>query len=210
MPVSDAVKHVAAQFNKSLDYTEACIRVHAIKLPLPPVRSPNDGLNGFYSDMTAHFDLSPSLTKQEFVAECDINNILRKYVASGYDPSVLQFTKRQGQYGDFTSMPDSYHAALNYITDTRDMFMTLDAELRARFENDPQKFIDFVSDPANAAELVKLGLATSKPLETSPDPSGAEDVSKGKGAKRPVPSANAIKAAKNAANADLEGDEGDD
>ena len=37
-------------------------------------------------------------------------------------------------------------------------FESLPSELRGRFENDPAKLIDFLSDERNNAEAVKLGL----------------------------------------------------
>lgn len=160
-------KALAISFSKPLDYVEKCLKFHRIT-SLPRFRTPDDGLANFYSDMTAHFSTEPSRTKQEFTAECDINVIMKRFIASGFDPSTLPLTSRKAMYGDFTSLPESYHAALNYVKSTESMFLELPADLRSRFDNDPQKFIDFVEDPANEAELVALGLAVASSSSDGP------------------------------------------
>lgn len=186
------VNRLAAQYDKPPEYVSRCLEFHKVTLPLPKFRTPDDGLNEFYSDMTAHFDLTPSRTKQEFTAEVDINNIMARFRASGGDPTVLPLTTKQARYGDFTGMPDSYHAALNYVNDTKHEFMKLDADIRARFNNDPQTFLDFLADPKNNEELVKMGLATRilpEPLESPPDTGRAVGDTKGKVSKKPSPEA---------------------
>jgi len=102
-------------------------------------------------------------TRQSFKAECDINNIMAKFMKTG----VLEFTNRnEPRYADVTGI--QYQAAMELVASARSMFEELPSALRARFENEPSKFLDFVQDEANAEELVKLGLAKSKGL-TKPD-----------------------------------------
>lgn len=184
-PVSAAIVKLSQQYDKPVEYVMKCLAFHDVSLPLPEFRTPDDGYGDFYSDMTAFFDDTPSRTKQEFTAECDINVIMKRYVQSGGDPSVLPLNTKQPRYGDFTAFPDSYHAALNYVNDTKSEFMKLDADLRARFHNDPQEFLHFVSDPANQAELVKLGLAVDLPITSPPEPVQAVGDVKGKVSKKP-------------------------
>lgn len=50
--------------------------------------------------------------------------------------------------------------------------MDLPAKVRSRFENDPQKFLEFCSDPKNRDEAVSLGLIMSAPA-SAPDPDPA-------------------------------------
>lgn len=106
-----------------------------------------------------------SLAKQAFKKECDINAIMARYEKNGLISHVNRF---QGQYGDFTD-PPGYQDALNKVISAQDMFMTLPAKVRARFGNDPGEFLEFVQDPRNSDELVKLGLAKypepEKPME---------------------------------------------
>lgn len=95
----------------------------------------------------------PSLTKQSFRDECDINNILRQFNVTGQLPSGSV----QPQYGDFSGITD-YQSALNAVMAAQDSFLELPAKLRARFDNDPAVFLDFVSDEANRDEMKALGL----------------------------------------------------
>lgn len=169
------VQSLAIQFDKPVAFVEAALRSFGIK-ELPKFRTPDDGLSDFYSAMTSvYFDPdfefgldskgkpyfpSRSVTKQEFTEELDLNVIMARFAASEFDPTMLPVTTRKALSGDFTGAPESYHAALNFVKDTEMAFMTLDAKIRERFDNDPQAFLDFVSNPENADELVEMGLAT--------------------------------------------------
>lgn len=97
----------------------------------------------------------PSMTKQSFKNECDINSIMRKWKVTGVLPHARDVA---GQYGDFSDIMD-YQTALNAVISANDNFMSLPAKLRARFYNDPAQFLKFCDDPANAGELIALGLA---------------------------------------------------
>lgn len=98
-------------------------------------------------------------TKQSFKAECDINNIMARFVRTG----VLDFTnRRQAQYGDVTGL--EYQSAMDLVVRAREMFAELPSAVRSRFQNEPGQFLDFVQDPANAEEMVKMGLATARPM----------------------------------------------
>jgi phage internal scaffolding protein len=94
-----------------------------------------------------------TLTQQHFKDECDINNILRQFNVTG----LLPETTLSPRYGDFTGISD-YHTALNQVIAAEDEFMRLPADLRARFENDPAKLIDFLDNQENKDEAIKLGL----------------------------------------------------
>lgn len=106
-------------------------------------------------------------TKQSFKAECDINNIMTKYAKTG----VLEHTRNvQGAYGDFSNVPD-FQEAQNRIIQAQEAFMALPAAIRKRFDNDPGQLMDFVNDPDNLEEAVKLGLAQEPEKPSQPDPS---------------------------------------
>lgn len=97
----------------------------------------------------------PSMTHQCFTDECDINNIMAKYERTG----LLEHVNRhQGQYGEFIDAP-SYQEAQNLIIEANNMFMEIPAAVRAKFENSPAKFLEFVQDPNNLPEMYELGLA---------------------------------------------------
>lgn len=99
--------------------------------------------------------VNPSLTKQASRDECDINQIMRRYQKTGI---VEHVNKYQGRYGDFLQVTD-YQTALNQVQAANDAFMSLPSSVRSRFDNDPAKFLEFMENPLNQAEMIKLGLA---------------------------------------------------
>lgn len=104
--------------------------------------------------------LEPTLTKQSFKDECDINNILKKYKKTGL---IEHVNKYKGEYGDYIDAP-TYQDAQNRIIEAQDMFMSLPAEIRDKFMNDAAYFLEFVHDPKNETAMVELGLAKPKPV----------------------------------------------
>lgn len=108
----------------------------------------------------------PSLAKQSFRDECDINTILRQFNVTGQ----LPVGSVQPQYGDFSGITD-YQSALNAVMAAQDSFLQLPAKVRARFDNDPALFVEFASDEANRDEMKALGLLheeTAQAVVTSP------------------------------------------
>lgn len=95
-----------------------------------------------------------SLTQQHMADDADINEIVRRFGITGQMPQGV----RLPTYGDFVGVND-YRAALAAISEADDNFMQYPADLRARFDNDPFKFTEFVLDPASKEELYTLGLA---------------------------------------------------
>jgi len=100
----------------------------------------------------------PSLTRQEFAEEADINSIMAKYQKTGLVPG----TDRQPMYGDFADLP-SYMEAQEIILRADAAFSALPAEVRRRFDNDPAEFVEFASDPKNIDQMRVWGLA--EPLD---------------------------------------------
>lgn len=96
----------------------------------------------------------PSLTQQHFKDECDVNHILGKY---SVDAIAQHAELYKGQYGDFSDIPD-YQCALNRVLEADEAFMSLPANVRVKFDNDPGKFLEFVDNPANKDEMKSLGL----------------------------------------------------
>lgn len=122
-----------------------------------------------------YFD-EPVLTKQEFIGECDINNIVERAIRTG--GIVEHVAARVARYGDVSSIPD-YQSALDQINRAQGMFMDLPWKVRERFANDPGKFIAFCQDPANHDEAVRLGLiqtpAKAGSVGSSPATAGKGD-----------------------------------
>lgn len=111
----------------------------------------------------------PSRTKQSFVAECDINNILKQYKLTGQIRHISA-KAAQGSYVDLPE-PQDFQEAMNTVIAAEDSFATLPSHVRARFGNDPSQFLGFMADPANAEEMIRLGLATKPTPPPSPPPS---------------------------------------
>lgn len=105
-------------------------------------------------DSAIHFNRKNSLTRQEFVSQCNINNIVNKYVKNGNNPFVIT---QDAKYGDFTNVP-SHQDALDLILRAEDHFMQLPPQLRARFDNDAGLLLQFLGNPNNRQEAIKLGL----------------------------------------------------
>lgn len=110
----------------------------------------------------------PSVTQQHFKDECDINNIMAQYEATG----LLRVSSNYatGRYADLADVED-YHTSLNKVIAAQEAFDDLPSALRSRFDNDPAKFLEFVTDNKNADELVSLGLANPRPKPVSSEPS---------------------------------------
>lgn len=109
-------------------------------------------------------DWEPSLARQEFQDECDINQIMMRF-EKGEAPS---FTPRVPLYLDLTEMPDTLQGTLNLLNEAAASFNSLPALVRREFENDPVLFVEFASDPANLEQLRTWGLAPPKPVEPAP------------------------------------------
>lgn len=103
-----------------------------------------------------------SLTVQAPKEECDINNIISRYLRTGEPPEV-----RKGAYMDLSELPD-FQTALEIVRVGEDAFLSLPADVRKYFDNDPSKLIAFSMDPANNAKAVELGLADKKAQSITP------------------------------------------
>lgn len=109
-------------------------------------------------------DCGRGMTKQEFKKQCDINTIMLKHQKTGV---INHFNRYEGDYKDL-SAPVSFHEAMNIVIRAEDAFNSLPSTVRKKFSNDPQEFLDFVSDPSNIEEMRELGLA-SPSLDVVPD-----------------------------------------
>lgn len=108
--------------------------------------------------LTGEVTHPPSMTKQEFIAECDINNIVKEFLMTG----IFNHISANAQEGRYEDLPDQmdYQQAIHTMRAAEASFASLPARVRERFQNDPGQFLAFCEDPKNAAEMVELGLAT--------------------------------------------------
>lgn len=117
-------------------------------------------VSGHRGDLT---EFSPSLTRQEFAEECDINEIMARYEATG---AISHVNKAEPVYLDTTEYP-GLQASMDLFREAATAFNSLPAKVRREFDNDPQKFVDFACEPGNVARMREWGLAEP---EKAPDP----------------------------------------
>ncbi len=103
---------------------------------------------------------------QSFAESTDIHSILKRYQNGEVD--VLE--KVQGFYGDITDMPKTYAEALQRISDSEKVFMSLPVEVRAKFGH---SFSEFLAASQDADFLDRLGV---KPTDQSADVPSVPDV----------------------------------
>ena len=113
-----------------------------------------------------------SLTQQHFKEECDVINIIKRHDRNG----IIEHVQRgQARYGDFSEVAD-YREALDLVRDAQDEFMTIPSDIRKKFDNDPGKFYEFVSNPDNKEELKTMGFIPKDVAEPSSDATKAPAV----------------------------------
>lgn len=146
------------------------------------LRRPYDGREAEVSAETALVCPEPTLAQQQFRDDSNPNVIMELYTRTG-DASILAASNPR--YGDFIGAATDYHTALNIILAADDAFLSLPAATRARFENDAGAFADFISDPKNRDEALKLGLL--KEGLSIPSTETAQALDEGEGVGNPVP-----------------------
>lgn len=115
------------------------------------------------SDLTGTEIVNERLVEQSFKDEVDINTIVRRF---GGVRNLPQWGPA-GVYGDFTDIED-YESAERKIAASREAFLQMPPEVRARFKNDPgeliraarempsgdfEKLFDVVAEPQLAADM---------------------------------------------------------
>lgn len=121
----------------------------------------------FNSSNTTVYNTEPSLTRQEFADECDINVIMAQYDKNGV---VSHMNPREPMYVDLSGVPN-FREAMDMMISADKAFMSLPAKVRKEFDNDARKFVDFASDEANLEQMREWGLApAAEPADDLPAP----------------------------------------
>lgn len=107
-----------------------------------------------------------SMTQRQFQEDTDVNKIMQKYKKLG---QITHLNSRSGVYADITELGD-YQQAMETVIRADRAFNDLPSNVRARFANDPQRLIEFLSDPKNEKEGMELGLIVQKEPEAAPQP----------------------------------------
>lgn len=134
---------------------------------IPPpvfVRNPYGYDRDLASADSALYCDDPSLAQQSAAEESDINVIVRRFGLTGQLPVGL----RAPTYGDFGDQIFDFQSAMNAVRQADESFMRMPAQVRSRFHNSTQEFVDFCSDEGNRAEAEKLGLVIPKPVVDVP------------------------------------------
>ncbi len=87
-------------------------------------------------------------TIQSYADECDINKIMARAQKSGTISHLQQY---EGVYADFSDF--DFFEQTQKLTQGREIFDALPAELRREFNQSPAQFFTYVNDPANIKEL---------------------------------------------------------
>jgi phage internal scaffolding protein len=113
-----------------------------------------------------------SRTKQSFVQETLIQNILRKYRQTGV---ISHSNQNPVQHGDFIGSMD-YKSSLDRIAEVEEEFASLDADTRKKYENDPLVFLEAVEDGTFEVyqEPIQLELEDAIEASQESEPKGEE------------------------------------
>lgn len=117
----------------------------------------------FRERVSISMDPEKGRTKQQFRDEVNINTIMHKYRHSGIVPKTRGDVGHYGHFEDVTT----YDQAVDAVNNANQAFAELPADVRSRFENDPQQLLDFMATESNEEEARALGILP--PLETEDD-----------------------------------------
>lgn len=97
------------------------------------------------------------LTVQAQANETDINQIMKR-VEKGLMVNANATEGRFEDISEFNGLAD----AIIKVQKANEEFMSLPADLREEFDNDPVKLVEFLSDEGNRAKAEELGLINPK------------------------------------------------
>lgn len=106
-----------------------------------------------YGKLTATVNLEPSMTKECFAVDADLNVLVQRFGITGVPVTPLD----PSQFGDYSDAPD-LRGALEIMRDAEDAFNNLPARVRRRFDNSAADLWDFLQNPENMAEAEELGI----------------------------------------------------
>lgn len=105
-------------------------------------------------DLAATRCEDPSLTVQSFTEDADVNTIARRFGITD-----IPFTPIGEEVTDLTGAPD-LRQILEARREAANHFTALPMKLRKRFRNSPEELWNFLHDPDNRDEAIRLGLIT--------------------------------------------------
>jgi len=123
------------------------------KIVVPFLRTPYNYDTEEASNQSGLLCLDKSLAQQHMKEETDINTIVQTFTRTGMLPqhSLPPLAEDFEQIGSFQD-------ALDLVVAAREAFQQQPADIRNRFNNDPVRYVEFCSDPANKEQMRKWGL----------------------------------------------------
>lgn len=107
----------------------------------------------FHQSIRVKLDTGEGLTEQSHKNQTDMNYILKDYAKTGLMKHVKE---NEGRYDDIDVQ--DFQEAMFIVTNANNMFEQLPSLIRKRFQNNPIEFMEFVHNPANKAEMQKMGI----------------------------------------------------
>lgn len=98
-------------------------------------------------------NFEPTRTEQSHKQQTDMNYILKDYSRTGI---IKHAHTNQGQYDDVSSI--DFQQAQNIVADAKSMFEGLPALTRKEFNGDVSRFLEFVRNPENGAQMQEMGI----------------------------------------------------
>lgn len=113
-----------------------------------------------------HFK-KPSLTKQYFKNECNINNIIAKFAATGQLPLA---NNQEPQYGFAPDLDLDLKSSIDMVNALKSEFYKLPKDIQKSFDNNPNNYGEFLSDYENNPEKYSADLVDVEGTEISAKP----------------------------------------
>ncbi|ALS03769.1 VP3 [Gokushovirus WZ-2015a] len=98
-----------------------------------------------------------SMTQQQFRDDADINLLVDRYTEHPEARLMDKISPRVPMFGDYSDVGD-LQRNYNKVLNAEEMFFDMPAKFRARFANNPLNLLEFLADPDNRDEALKLGL----------------------------------------------------
>ena len=107
----------------------------------------------------------PSMTDQSYKDSTDAKLIVKQFIKTGV---INHLAKVEGQYQDVSEV-NSLYESMSKVKEVESYFMDLPAEIRKKFDNDPQKMLHLIVDDEREQEQIDLGLKKPETTEETTD-----------------------------------------
>lgn len=104
----------------------------------------------------------PTMTKQSFADQCDINRIVSNFQKTGF---VDHARKSAARYGDQTEL--TFFETQTAVANIKSIYEGLNVDRRGLFES-VYDFINAVADPTQTSRLIEAGLLPEAPSTIEP------------------------------------------